>query len=168
MIFLHLGATEKAVDQRVAAIAEEILELDEPEILLDVRRIKKARSTLFDKFWEELDLYLVVINPACDDRRHGNILHMLIAISVRNLCDIIEEHLKSKNSEEVNIPSREWVRLQFSPCNPYALNSIRYTGRFEVKYAVQRWQIHNSHPDSKYVIVMLKYAKEYQFFCLSM
>lgn len=43
-------ATERVVDQRVAAIAEEILELDEPEILLDMRRMKKPGSTMFDKF----------------------------------------------------------------------------------------------------------------------
>ena len=155
------SVTEKAVDRRVATIAEEIFELDEPEIFLDMRRMKKPKSTMFDKFWEELDLYLLEINPACDDRRHGNILHMPIAISVRNLCDIIEERLKSKYSEDVDIPSKEWVRLQFSPCNPYASNSLRYTGRYEVKYAVQKRQLRKSHPDSKYVMVILKYAKEY-------
>ena len=121
----------------------------------------KPRSTIFDKFWEELDLYLIELNPACDDRRHGNVLHMPIAISVRNLCDIIEERLKSKYDEEIDIPSKEWVRLQFSPCNPYASNSIRYTGRFEVKYAVQRRQLRKSHPDSKYVMMLQKYCKEY-------
>ena len=109
------SAAEKTVDKRIAAIAEEIFELDEPDILLDVRRMKKPRSTTFDKFWEELDLYLIELNPACDDRRHGNVLHMPIAISVRNLCDIIEERLKSKYDEEIDIPSEEWVRLQFSP-----------------------------------------------------
>ena len=34
------SVAEKAVDKRVAVITEEILELDEPEILLDTRCMK--------------------------------------------------------------------------------------------------------------------------------
>ena len=155
-------SAEKAVDQRIASIAEDIFELDEPEILVDLRHMKRPKSTIFDKFWEEVKLYLDEITPACDDRRHGHILHMPIAISVRNLCEFIAERVKSKYSDEVvAIPSEEWVRLQFSPCNPYTSNSIRHTGRFEIKYAVQRRQLRRSHPDSKYVMTLQKYAKEY-------
>ena len=116
---------------------------------------------MFDQFWEESALYLEELDPACDDRRHGSVVHVPVAISVHNLCDIIEELLKSKSDEEVSIPSEEWVRLQFSLCNPYASNTIQYTGRFEVKCAVQRRQLRKSHSNSKYVMVLLKYVKEY-------
>lgn len=147
----------------MSVIAEEVFELDEPEILLDMRRLNgKPNSTVFERFWDELSFYLEEITPACDDRRHSSTLHMPIAISVSNLRDIIEGRLSSKfPSEDIAIPSVEWIRLQFSPRNPYAANSIRNTGRFEVKFAVQKRQLRKSHPDSKYVMVLLKYVREY-------
>ena len=147
----------------MSVIAEVVFELDEPEILLDMRRLNgKPNSTVFERFWDELSFYLEEITPACDDRRHSSTLHMPIAISVSNLRDIIEGRLSSKfPSEDIAIPSVEWIRLQFSPRNPYAANSIRNTGRFEVKFAVQKCQLRKSNPDSKYVMVLLKYVREY-------
>ena len=122
----------------------------------------KPNSTVFERFWDEVSLYLEEITPACDDCRHGNTLHMPIAISVSNLRDIIEGRLSSKfPSEGIAIPSVEWIRLQFSLLNPYAANSIRNTGRFEVKFAVQKCQLCKNHPDSKYVMVLLKCVREY-------
>lgn len=91
----------------------------------------------------------------------GNTLHMPIAISVGDLHDIIEERLHTKFPEEPMLPSVEWIRLQFAPRNPYSSNSLRYTGRFDGKFAVQIRQLCKSHPDSKYVMVLLKYVKKY-------
>ena len=157
------SASEKEVDQRVTKLAEEAFDLDEPEILLDLRRLNGSpNATTFDKFWEELSAYLEEITPAVDDRRHGTALHMPIAISVGDLRDIISERLRMKfPEEEPSLPSVEWIRLQFAPRNPYSSNSLRHTGRFDVKFAVQIRQLRKSHPDSKYVMVLLKYAKEY-------
>ena len=97
---------EKEVDERVSAIAEEMFELDEPEILLGMRRLNgKLNSTVFERFWDELSFYLEEITPACDDRRHSSTLHMPIAISVSNLRDIIEGRLSSKfPSEDIAYP----------------------------------------------------------------
>lgn len=157
------SSAEKEVDERVAKLVEEAFELDEPDILLDLRGLNgKPNATAFDKFWEELSAYLEEITPAVDDCRHGSTLHMLIAISVSDLCDIISERLCTKfPEEEPSLPSVEWIRLQFALRNPYSSNSLRHTGRFEVKFAVQIQQLRKSHPDSKYVMVLLKYAKEY-------
>ena len=50
---------EKEVDERVSAIAEEMFELDEPEILLGMRRLNgKLNSTVSERFWDELSFYL--------------------------------------------------------------------------------------------------------------
>ena len=57
---------------------------------------------------------------------------LVTTISASNLRDIIEGCLSSKfPSEDIAIPSVKWIRLQFSPRNPYAARSIRNTGRFE-------------------------------------
>ena len=116
-------------------LAEEVFEMDEPEVLLDLRKLNgNPNSTLFDKFWEELSTYMYLE----DDRRHGNTLHMPIPISVGDLRSIVEEHLRTKfPEEEPSLPYIEWIRLQFAPRNPYSSNSLQHTGRYDVKFAVQ-------------------------------
>ena len=41
----------------------------------------------------------------------------------------------------------------------YASNAIRYTGRFQVKFAEQARQMRKSHPDVRYFAVILQYVK---------
>ena len=116
-------AAEKQVDERVTKLAEEAFEIDEPEVLLDLRKLNgKPNSTAFDRFWGELSTYLEEVTRAVDDCRHGNTLYMPIAISVGDLRDIIEERLRTKFPEEPMLPSVEWIRLQFAPRNPYSSN----------------------------------------------
>ena len=150
------SAAEKEVDERVARLAEEGFEIDEPDILLDLRRLNgKPNATAFDKFWEELSAYLEDISPAVDDCRHGSTLHMPIAFSVGDLRDIIHvsERLHTKfPEEEPSLPFVEWIRLQIAPGHPYSSKCLRHTGRCEVKFAIQIRQLHKSHPDSKYRI----------------
>ncbi len=47
---------------------------------------------------------------------------MPIAISIRDLCEIIIHQLEAKYDIplplDVSIPSNEWIRLQFWPTNP--------------------------------------------------
>lgn len=145
------SAAEKVVDERITKLAEEAFEIDEPEILLDLRKLNgKPNSTEFDKFWKELSTYLEEVTPAVDDRRHGNTLHMPIAISVGDLHNMIEERLRTKfPEEEPLLPSVEWIRVRFASRNPYSSNSLQYTARFDVKFVVQIRQLRKSHPDSK-------------------
>jgi predicted RNA-binding Zn ribbon-like protein len=53
-------------------------------------------AALFDDFWAELSAFLEEINPAVDDRRHGETLHMPVAVSIRHLREVIEERLQLK------------------------------------------------------------------------
>ena len=68
-------------------------------------------------------------NTAVNDRRHGNVTHLAIALSVR---DFVEQ-VKSRCSSEVPIPSLEWVRLQFWPKTPNSKAALHHTGRLQVK-----------------------------------
>lgn len=87
---------------------------------------------------------------------------MPVAISVNHLREIISRRLQDRfTDEEVPIPSSEWIRLQFWPRNPYTATALRYTGKYDVKYAVQCQQLRHEHPDSKYVAVILRYAKQF-------
>ena len=65
---------------------------------------------------------------------------MPIAISIRDLCEIIIHRLEVKYDiplpPNINIPSNEWIRLQFWPTNPTATRAMHYTGQFNIKYQV--------------------------------
>ncbi len=70
-------SSEAAVDERVA---KAVLQLDDPQMVMDLRRMNG--KPIFDAFWQELQLYLDETNLAVDERRHGDVLHMPLAISV--------------------------------------------------------------------------------------
>ena len=154
---------QKAVDERVT---KALLAIGDPDILLDLQKLNgNPKETHFDDLWTELSLFLEEVTPAVDERRHGEVLHMPIAISVRHLRETISERLSQKfPNEEKAIPSEEWIRLQFWLRNPYGHAALRHTGRFNVKHAVQIRQLRKDHTDSKYCSVILKYAR--QFACL--
>ena len=49
------SASEKQIDERITKLAEEAFELNEPNILLDLRRMNgKLNATMFEQFWVEL------------------------------------------------------------------------------------------------------------------
>ena len=68
-----------------------------------------------------------------------------ICLSIRELVDRVK-----RRRPDIAVPSHEWVRLQFSPTNPYADSAMKYTARFEIKYMVQRRQMRYEHPDGKH------------------
>ena len=150
---------EQKVDERVA---EAIIELQDPEIIMDLRKNNGKVQSSFEDFWSELQKYLDEIITPVNERRHGDTMYLPIAISVHDLHEIASERLtKAFPGEEKPIPSDEWIRLQFWPRNPYTTTSLRYTGRFEVKYAVQARQMRKTHPDCRYVAVILQYMKRF-------
>ena len=153
-------AGQVEVDERVACA---VLHVGDPEVILDLRRANgKPNSTIFDKFWEELQAYFDETPLAVDERRHGDVLHMPLAISIRQLQEVVTERLKKKSPDAVPpIPSQEWIRLQFWPTNPFSDRALRYTGRFEVKFGVQVRQLRKDHVDRHYVSALLQYLRSF-------
>ena len=153
-------SSQAQVDEHVARA---LLDLDDPEILLDLRRCNgKPNATLFNVFWQELQTFLDEIEPAVDERRHGDTLHMPFAVSIRHLRGIVEERLKQKFPDSTPaIRSIEWIRLQFWPSNQYTNRAIRYTGRFDIKFGVQIRQLCKNHPDKHYVSALLQYVRDF-------
>jgi len=81
---------------------------------------------------------------------------------LRHFQKLIIDRLRRKFPEErAPIPSLEWMQLQFSLSNQYTARALRYTGRFNVKFAVQVCQLYRDHHDSHYVSAILQYAKEF-------
>lgn len=129
--------------------------MEEPEIVADLRTLNKGKSR-YDQFWEECEKYINE-NTAVNDRRHGNVTHLAIALSVR---DFVEQ-VKSRCSSEVPIPSLEWVRLQFWPKTPNSKAALHHTGRLQVKFKIQQRQWRHYHVDSHYAAAYFRYMREY-------
>ena len=135
---------------------------DDPELVLDLRRANgNPQSTIFDAFWRELPDYLDEIT-AVDERRHGDVMHMPLTISVYHLQELIKKRLEEKFP--VSTPAislQEWIRLQFSSSNPFTVKVLHYTDPFNVKFAIQILQLRKDHPDSYYVTALLRYVKDF-------
>ena len=89
-----------------------------------------------------------------DDRRHG-VAHLSKFISIRDL----HEEVKGRCAPDVLVPSQEWLRLQFLPTNPSAASAIHYTGRLQVKFAVQSRVLRRDHEDNHYAAAVFKYLR---------
>jgi hypothetical protein len=102
---------------------------------------------------------------AVEERRHGSVLYMPLALSVRDLREIIVERLKIKYNDSlppaINIPSNEWIRLQFCPTNATTTRSMYYTGRFNVKFKVQGRMLRKNSDDAHYCAALFRYLREF-------
>jgi len=104
------------------------------------------------------------ISPSELKKIHSDVPHMPVAISLRHLLDIVKIRIEQKHPNDeskLQRPSLEWLRLQFSPHNPYSLSALRHTGRIDLKFGVQIHQLRQDHVDSHYISVLLQYLKEF-------
>jgi len=84
-------------------------------------------------------------------------------ISFRSLMVEVEEHiLKSRSASDAgvileHIPCLEWVRLQFSPSNPYTRRALQFTCRFDLCSTLQSRNLRHEHPWSHYSNALVAY-----------
>ena len=124
---------QEEVDKRI----KQIIDMEGPFVLLDLRALNSGRAVKFNSFWEACAKFLNEdVGAAVDERWHGEITHLARAISVRDLV----EQVKARSPSGIQIPSVEWTRLQFWPKTPAAKSSLHYTGQFRMKFMVQQCQ----------------------------
>ena len=142
------------VDDRIRVI----IDSQDPKIVDDLRHHNPGRTPIYEIFWEECRKYLEdTVETAVDDRRHGETTHLAKAISVRDLL----QQVSARCPEGTEIPSKQWLRLQFWPKNPSNKNSLQYTGKLNVKFMVQARQLRKTHEDSHYCAALFRYLKEF-------
>ena len=97
-----------------------ILEMEDADIVLDLRHLNTGRKSQYNAFWSECKKFLdESVGRAVDDRRHGEVTHLAMAISVRDLRDQVQ----AKCPGGTPIPSESWIRLQFWPKTQHAKSS---------------------------------------------
>ncbi|POG58110.1 hypothetical protein GLOIN_2v1848933 [Rhizophagus irregularis DAOM 181602=DAOM 197198] len=135
----NAAVTSDAISHDVEKRLRLMLSLADPNIIFDLRTNNGFKGTKFNVFWDEMDAYFNEQNLlAVDERRHGTILYMPLALSVRDLREIITGRLKINYNDPlpstIYIPSDEWIRLQFCPTNATTTRSMHHTSQFNVKF----------------------------------
>ena len=137
-----------------------VIESENPNVAFDMRTLNETESssTKFDRFFEEVEKFINEFElKAVDDRRHGLISHLAVAMSVKDL----HQQISARVPENTNIPSVEWLRLQFMPKNPSLASALEYTGKFPLKFRVQSRQFNAFNIDAHYASALQKYVKEF-------
>ena len=167
-----ITAQEKETREK---LLEWILDSDESNFLVDYHSGSgQLKDGDFQPFWDEVNKYMNEQELAVHERRHGETMFLPLAVSMTSLHRSICDRLEAGPHKGCKKPSAELLRLQFQPSSPYINSAAKYTGRFNIRYAVQQRQIHGNNVDSHYANAQFKYLKEYAiahasdvaFFCL--
>lgn len=97
------SASVTMTESELDASLQEALEMEDPDLLINLRENNGHKGNKFASFWEKVAVYLND-STAVQDRRHGLVTYMAKAISIR---DLIEEVAKMCPGEPV--PSEQWV-----------------------------------------------------------
>lgn len=52
-----------------------------------------------------------------------------------------DRNKRQSNAQDTPVPSKSFVRLQFTPRNPFSHAALNFTGRINVQYKIQRKQL---------------------------
>ena len=85
------GDSSAATNEHVAEIDERVrllLEMEDPDVVLDLRSLQTGHKSQYDVFWDECRKFLEEeVGTPVDDRRHGVVTHLARAISARDLLE---------------------------------------------------------------------------------
>ena len=149
------SASDTTSQSEVDARIREIIDMEDVNVLPDLRALNSGQKTKFDCFWAECEKFLSEdVGTSVDDRRHGLVAHLAGAISIKDLVN----QVKARCPEGTAIPSTEWVRIQFWPKTPSIKASVHYTGQFRLKFMVQQRQWRRYHVDAHYASAYFRFV----------
>ncbi len=143
----------KALQERLRLL----IDTQDEELATDMRHMNSGRKGKFDEFWSEARKLIHEKElAAVNDRRHGTVAHMAIAISVRDF----KEQVKQRLPEGTPIPCDQLVYYAFEPKNKFARSAEHHTALLPLKLAVQKRQLSADHPDGQYAATIYRYLKD--------
>lgn len=148
--FAVTTTSQEEVDEGITAF----FELEEPDLIYDLRETYAGKGSKFDVFWSKAKEFLEEdIGTAVADRRHSQVVHLAKAVSVRDLREQVKSRCPAyqwRGMYSICIPSEAYIHLQFLPSRKNAKVAEQYTGRLEIKRMVQQRQWCKHHVDSHY------------------
>ena len=120
---------------------------------------KGIGATQFAEFWKACREILIP-DSATEERRAKDVIYASAAHSIPNLVKLATEVLQRKvDRNELDkfppVPSVQWVRLQFLPSVEDCAAAAQFTGRLDVKRAVQTRTLRKEHMDQHWVNAMV-------------
>ena len=171
VIFGDTAAPATSAEAKVDARVRLSIESD-GELIADFRKYNgPERAKRLEKFWEVLKAVLGEKDQAADERRRGQPGAGIIGSSIISIPILINEvekrmmELYGGKQQLVaarhDIPSIQWVALNFMPKNRKDHRQLHYTGQFEVVYKIQKRTLRCDHPDAHYGNALQRYAREF-------
>src|SRR4051812_14326373 len=115
MLTGDVSAAETANEAKVDECVRLALELEDPEITIDLCEHNDGRPGKYNTFWKIAAQFLAEkaadAVTAVDERRHDTIVHLATAILVNDLLHQIERECPP----ETLIPSVQWYDCSFGP-----------------------------------------------------
>ena len=136
------AASSTQEQKQPECIAQFLASSDKDGIITDLWELNGKKGTKFKEFWDDVNNHFSEYEASL----HGSFLYLPFAISIRELVERIK-----RRKPEKPVPSEEMVRLQFAPKHPHHRSALSHTGRFDITFQVQRWQMRSHHANSKYV-----------------
>ena len=108
----------------------------------DLRAMNSSKGDKFDAFWVEVSKYLRLdVGEGSHERRAAgseNVSFAPTTISIPSMVREVTKRLHSRpGSEDAPIPTLEWVRLRFTPNDPFRLASGSATGMLNFQRRIQ-------------------------------
>ena len=160
LVKLTDGSDKTEVDDTIMSSYKERKGKKQINIIIKIYANTTSSTGKFDIFWDAMHK---ILNDGSvpHERRHGTTVYKSDnIISIRHVREDTMKLLGDKGALP-NIPSEEWIRLQFTPTNPRANVSSRFTQRFNMKMCLQTRLTRKYHPDQKYGCVLFKYFKAF-------
>ena len=90
------------------------------------------------------------------ERWHEETPYLPAAVSMSALYRTICDRLKKGPHKGCKKPSVKLLQLQFQPKDSHIASAARYTGRFNIQYAVQKRQLHGNHEDGHHTCAQFR------------
>ena len=147
--------SEETAWQEIDEFDKLTIETEDPKLVIDLRHLNKGRpSDTFNVFFKELETIVEELT-ATDERRH-DVVNINQFLSV---CDLIKQ-MKKRVPKGKNILSESIVIHSFAPPNMYKLTMQYYTGRINLKHAIQRRQLRAFHTNSHWCSALYCYLRQ--------
>ena len=132
-------------------------------LYFDLRQLNGTDGDRFHAFWDTLGEHLRLdVGESAHERRHGDDAMVFASkiISIPVLIREVSKLLWAKQGHENDlIPSKQIVRIQFSPNHPGHLTAGFFSARFKIKRRVQTRCLRMEHENAHWVAALAKYNK---------
>lgn len=133
------------------------------ESIFDDEQERQTRGTKFENFFSAAQQLLDDSSAAvADERRHNNVHNRSpLFVSLRNFYTKSIKKMEEMFPEDPSncVPSEEWFRRQMVPKSEYSNTAKSYTGRFQMRWTLQKRLLRKQHVDHHYGSMVFRYFK---------